>query len=406
MVKNTIPPDMKQTEVGIIPLDWNVTEIKNVCSITTGERNTQDKITTGKFPFFVRSNNVEKINSYSFDGEAVLTAGDGVGTGKIFHYINGKFDFHQRVYKMSAFDKNLDGFFFYKYFSENFYNRIMSMTAKSSVDFVRMDMIANMKILLPPLKEQLEISKSLSDIDCLISGLSSLVIKKKNIKQATMQRLFSGENRLPGYEKKWTYKTLGQVCNEINDGTHYTPSYVDFGVPFYSVENVTANNFTNTKYISIKEHKNLIKRCKPEKGDILLTRIGSIGDTKLIDWDVDASIYVSLALLKVNEVIDPSYLYSYTKSQQFIRDIELRSLLNATPKKINMGDIKDVSIACPTDKQEQIAIASILLDMDKEIVSIERKLTKIKMLKSGMVYELLTGRTRLLNVQKQNKVAA
>ncbi len=215
-----------------------------------------------------------------------------------------------------------------------------------------------------------------------------MVIKKKNIKQATMQRLFSGENRLPGYEKKWTYKTLGQVCNEINDGTHYTPSYVDFGVPFYSVENVTANNFTNTKYISIKEHKNLIKRCKPEKGDILLTRIGSIGDTKLIDWDVDASIYVSLALLKVNEVIDPSYLYSYTKSQQFIRDIELRSLLNATPKKINMGDIKDVSIACPTDKQEQIAIASILLDMDKEIVSIERKLTKIKMLKSGMVLNL------------------
>jgi type I restriction enzyme S subunit len=91
----------KQTEVGVIPTDWEIDEIQNLAEITTGAKNTQDRIFDGEYPFFVRSQIVERINSFSFDGEAILTAGDGVGTGKVFHYINGKFDYHQRVYKIS-----------------------------------------------------------------------------------------------------------------------------------------------------------------------------------------------------------------------------------------------------------------------------------------------------------------
>src|SRR5512137_788468 len=91
----------KQTEIGLIPNDWEVDTIQRLATITTGAKNTQDKIDDGEYPFFVRSQIVERINSYSFNGEAVLTAGDGVGTGKVFHYVNGKFDFHQRVYKIS-----------------------------------------------------------------------------------------------------------------------------------------------------------------------------------------------------------------------------------------------------------------------------------------------------------------
>src|SRR4051812_3581279 len=122
-------PGYKRTEVGIIPNDWDIARIVDVASITTGSRNTQDRVDDGAFPFFVRSQTVERINSYSFDGEAVLTAGDGVGTGKIFHYINGKFDLHQRVYKISEFSERLVGYYFYVYFANNFFDRIMSMTA-------------------------------------------------------------------------------------------------------------------------------------------------------------------------------------------------------------------------------------------------------------------------------------
>ncbi len=123
----------------------------------------------------------------------------------------------------------------------------------------------------------------------------------------------------PGYKETeigaipvdWDVLTLAEACRGICDGTHFTPRYVQTGIPFYSVENVTFNDFTNTKFITEDEHKKLIKRCKPERGDILMTRItaGMIGDTRIIDWDVSASIYVSLALLKPVDQIVPEFLY-------------------------------------------------------------------------------------------------
>lgn len=186
----------KQSELGEIPEDWEVDSIGNLISITTGSRNTQDRIEEGVYPFFVRSQTVERINTFSFDGEAVLTAGDGVGTGKIFHYINGKFDFHQRVYLMYNFGEIIDGYFFYIYFSNNFYDRIMSMTAKSSVDSVRREMIADMKMLLPTKKEQTAIATILSDMDKEIQALEQRLSKTRQIKQGMMQELLTGKTRL------------------------------------------------------------------------------------------------------------------------------------------------------------------------------------------------------------------
>jgi type I restriction enzyme S subunit len=195
--------------------------------------------------------------------------------------------------------------------------------------------------------------------------------------------------------KTWQTKTLGDLCYSITDGTHYTPKYADDGIPFYSVENVTADNFVSTKFITAEEHSKLIKRCKPEKGDILLTRIGSLGDTKLIDWDVNASIYVSLALLKPNnEVVLPAYLYAYTKSRQFVMDVEKRSLVNATPKKINMGDIAGIPIMLPPPP-EQEAIATALSDVDELITKLDQFITKKYYLKQAVMQQLLTGKTRL-----------
>ena len=186
----------KKTEVGVIPNDWEVRKIKDLVLITTGSKNTQDKIDDGEYPFFVRSQTVERINSYSFEGEAILTAGDGVGTGKIFHYINGKFDFHQRVYKISHFSEQLDGYYFFLYFSNNFYIRIMQMTAKSSVDSIRMEMIADMEIPLPSLLEQTAIAETLSDMDNEIESLEKRRTKTLAIKQGMMQELLTGKTRL------------------------------------------------------------------------------------------------------------------------------------------------------------------------------------------------------------------
>ena len=208
----------KQTELGLIPSDWEIRKIDDIVKIQTGNRNTQDKIKDGKYPFFVRSQQVERINSYSFDGEGVLTAGDGVGTGKIFHYINGKFDYHQRVYLMHDFSKNnIDGFYFYLFFSNNFYNRIMAMTAKSSVDSVRRDMIAEMYIILPPKPEQTAIATALSNTDALLAELEKLLAKKHAIKTATMQQLLTGKTRLPEFAHRADGIPKGSLKTEWGD---------------------------------------------------------------------------------------------------------------------------------------------------------------------------------------------
>ena len=207
----------------------------------------------------------------------------------------------------------------------------------------------------------------------------------------------------PGYKQTevgvipedWEVKSLSELCYQIVDGTHYTPKYVANGIPFYSVENVTANDFENTRYISPEAHAILAKRCKPERGDILLTRIGSLGDTKLIEWDVEASIYVSLALLKVGDGVDAAYLYRYSNFRRFVIEVEKRSLLNATPKKINMGDIGNVEIPLPPTLEEQRAIAASLSDVDDLISALDRLIAKKRAVKTAAMQQLLTGKQRL-----------
>jgi len=204
----------------------------------------------------------------------------------------------------------------------------------------------------------------------------------------------------PGYKQTdvgvipedWRMVRLGDIAT-IKDGTHQTPKYVSFGVPFYSVEQVTSRNFSDTKYISPEEHKFLTRSCKIERGDLLMTRIGSIGDCKLIDWEVDASFYVSLALLKIHGA-SANYVEQYSKSLSFKSEVELHSLPSAIPKKINLGPISDIRLPIPSP-EEQYAIATALSDMDALLDGLDRLITKKRAIKQATMQQLLTGQTRL-----------
>lgn len=170
--------------------DWVEKTIEEIAKVTTGNKDTQNKVEDGLYPFFVRSQTVERINSYSFDGEAILTSGDGVGVGKNFHYIIGKFDYHQRVYCIYDFKSDISGQFVYMYFSQHFNERVMKMSAKNSVDSVRMAMITEMPICLPSKKEQQKIASLLSSLDALITAQSELIAQLKLHKKGLMQGLF------------------------------------------------------------------------------------------------------------------------------------------------------------------------------------------------------------------------
>ena len=139
--------------LGEVPRHWTVRRLRTLADIATGSRDTINSVENGTYPFFVRSQNVERINSWSFDGEAVLTAGDGVGVGRVFHYINGKFDYHQRVYKFSHFT-DITGKLFYHYFKTMLRFQTSQGTAKSTVDSLRLPMLQNFPVVVPPHDEQ------------------------------------------------------------------------------------------------------------------------------------------------------------------------------------------------------------------------------------------------------------
>lgn len=170
--------------------EWCMCLLKEIAKITTGNKDTQNKIDDGKYPFFVRSQTVERIDSFSLDCEAILTSGDGVGVGKNFHYINGKFDFHQRVYCIYDFASLALGKFVYYFFSEHFYQRVMQLSAKNSVDSVRMSMLSDMPIGLPNITEQQKIADCLSSLDDLITEQAKKIESLKNHKKGLMQGLF------------------------------------------------------------------------------------------------------------------------------------------------------------------------------------------------------------------------
>ncbi len=170
--------------------DWEQRKVSEMCSIATGKSNTQDKIEDGKYPFYVRSPIIERSNKYLYDEEAVLTVGDGVGTGKVFHYVNGKYDLHQRCYRMYDFSDKLNAKYFFQVFSKMFYRRVMAMTAKTSVDSVRMEMIADMEIPVPSIEEQVQISRYLEDLDHLITLHQRKLDQLKALKKFMLQNLF------------------------------------------------------------------------------------------------------------------------------------------------------------------------------------------------------------------------
>jgi len=372
----TIPKGYKQTEIGVIPADWNVKPISHIAKITTGSKNTQDKVDTGLYPFFVRSQVIERINSYSYEGEAILTAGDGVGTGKVFHYINGKFDIHQRVYKISDFSSDISGYYFYLYFSNYFYNRIMQMTAKSSVDSVRMEMIADMQIPLPGKSEQISIATALSDMDTLIQKTEDLIDKKKAIKQGAMQELLSGKKRLQGFSGKWEKKRLGDLL-DYEQPTKYLVKSTDYNdshdLPVLTAGKTFVLGYTNEEFGIFRNLPTIIF-------DDFTTAI------KYVDFPFKAKSSAMKMLVPRSTEVNLQFLFSKMQLLDF-------KLLDH--KRYWISEYQKIEIDIP-NPEEQTAIATILSDMDIEIEKLESELTKWRDMKQGMMQTLLTGKIRLI----------
>lgn len=242
--------------------EWEMCKFKDVCSTSTGNKNTQDKIDDGIYPFYVRSQTVERINSWTFDGEAILTAGDGVGVGKVFHHTYGKIGVHQRVYILSNF--KCDANYLFHFFSSKFYNRVKRMSAKNSVDSVRKEMITDMSLSLPSHQEQVKIGHLLSLLDERIATQNKIIDK--------LQSLIKGLNnhlcQQHGNEIETSFADLGVSYSGLSGKTA-----ADFGSgkPFITYLNVYSNNVideTSYQYVRMGNNE---KQSIVRYGDVLFT---------------------------------------------------------------------------------------------------------------------------------------
>lgn len=366
--------------------EWVEKMLGEVANVTTGNKDTQNKVDNGKYPFFVRSNTVERINSYSYDGEAILTSGDGVGVGKNFHYINGKFDFHQRVYCLNKFKEDIFGKFLYLIFLDRFYKRVIRLSAKNSVDSVRKSMIVDMKLHLPSLPEQQKIADFLTTVDDKIQSLTQKKEALTQYKKGLLQKLFpkAGETvpelRFSGFEGAWVEKRLGEVAkiNPKNDELPTSFNYVD-------LESVNNGILKNTEVICKENAPSRAQRIL-KTGDILYQTVRPYQKNNLF-FNIEEGDFVAstgYALLRTKNI--SMYLYQLLHTQGFVNKVILRCTGTSYPA-INSSDLSKIKVLLP-NLPEQQKIADFLTTIDKKITQVDQQSEEITEFKKGLLQQM------------------
>ncbi|MBQ1735685.1 MAG: restriction endonuclease subunit S [Lachnospiraceae bacterium] len=376
---------------------WEDSFVGDICKIQTGKSNTQDAVEDGEYLFYVRSPIIYRSNRYLFDKEAVITVGDGVGTGKVFHYTNGKFDLHQRAYAMTDF-RNMLGKYFYYYFSSHFYRRIVSLSAKTSVDSVRYEAIDKMKIEYPTsFEEQQKITDFLSSVDSVIATSEQEVANLETQKKAVMKKIFSQEVRFKRADgsdfPEWDDDELGSLCEphaRIGWQNLRTDEFLDEG-DYYLVTGTDfvdgRVNFSTCHYID-KDRYEMDKNIQIQNEDILITKDGTLGKVAIVKGmdkpgTLNAGVFV---LQNITNMLDHEYLYQYLAAPFLLKFAREKST-GGTIQHLNQGVLVQFSVPIPC-LEEQRLIADFLSDFDEAIAAAKKELELWKELKKGLLQQM------------------
>ncbi len=399
MVNETIAPGYKQTEIGIIPEDWNAKSIGEDIDLLTGFPFPSSKYSASGIKL-LRGSNIKRgktdweeditqywekvtfdLQKYVLDEGDIVIAMDGSLVGRSFARLSKK-DLPalllQRVARIRS--KKIDMNYLKEWIcSEKFTKHCDSVKTVTAIPHISPHDIRSFIILIPPTKEeQAAIAQVLSDTDSLIESLDELIEKKKNIKQGTMQQLLTGKKRLPGFSGDWEEKIFSDIL-ELNKGVQLNRSNLtekgEYPAWNGGIEpsGYTHKWNTNADTITISEGGN---SC------------GFVNYCTTKFW-CGGHCY---ALRILNDSISKLYLFHLLKfNEPNIMALRIGSGLPNIQKK----NLYEFRLLIPQTKEEQSAIAQVLSNMDSEIERLEQKRDKYKGLKIGMMQKLLTGRIRL-----------
>lgn len=305
----------------------------------------------------------------------------------------GKTGIVSTLYAVYKSKNNVDPCFIQTYFDLNkrlndYLRPLVRKGAKNDMKVSSEDALLG-NVVFPSKLEQQKIGAFLSHVDSLIQAKIKKLESLKAVKKSLLQKCFPKEGekvpemRFAGFSGDWEEKKLGEIAN-IYDGTHQTPKYQSTGVKFLSVENI--KNLETEKYISTAD---FVKDFKlyPQKGDILMTRIGDIGTTNIYLSTEPIAFYVSLALLKPTNI--DSLFLNYVIQSPFVQnELSLHTLHTAIPKKINKNEISLVKLLVPSSKSEQQKIGQFFSKYDSFISAQQKEIDKLKDIKKSLLQKM------------------
>ncbi len=406
---NLIPAGYKQTEVGVIPEDWDIRNIGDFAPLQRGFDLPSANRVNGKYPVVYSNGIVNTHCHFKVKGPGVVTGRSGT-LGKV-HYVEADYWPHNTSLWVTKFNETNPKFIYFIFTYINFER----FASGSGVPTLNRNDAHSFKIAIPSSQqEQTAIANALSDVDTLISKLENLIAKKQAIKTATMQQLLTGRTRLPQFalreddSKKGTKQSelgeipedwevvnigeLGQVDPE-NLGAATSPDY-EFN--YISLEQIEKGVIKNTTRSIFKNAPSRARRVL-KKGDILVSTVRpNLMSHYFVQNEVnDLICSTGFSVIRFfEEKLCPGYLYQHLFSSVINNQIEMLISGSNYPA-INSGDVKKLKVQIGSVK-EQTAIATILSNMDEEIQALEQRLSKTRQIKQGMMQELLTGKTRLV----------
>ncbi len=408
-----VKPGYKQTEVGVIPEDWEIHTIGDSMRLINGRAFKPEDWKEHGLPIVRIQNLNDTESAFNYCSGSVedrhrIEAGDllfawsgttGTSFGaRIWGGPTGVLN--QHIFKVTPDQKKLTlgyALLVLRKVQENIEKHAHGF--KASFVHVKKSDLVGVQLPLPPTKaEQEAIAEALSDADALIESLEQLIAKKRHLKQGAMQELLTGEKRLPGFSGEWGVRELRDVCVKIQDGTHFSPQLGGRDFLYVTSKNIGFGTLdvSSAETISAAEHAKIYARCDVAKGDLLLTKDGAnTGHAALNTIDGPFSLLSSVAMLRFDSRRHAAAYFLYQiLSSDGQRQIKQLMSGNAITR---LTLLKIRSLHFPVAPlPEQTAIAVVLSDMDAEIAALEAKLAKARQLKQGIMQELLTGRIRLV----------